>query len=281
MKDIKMKKRILQTSLALVLAIAISIPMAIPAAADYPSGLVAQWDFNGNANDISGNSNNGTVIGATYVPSPMGQALSFDGIDDYVHMGNSGTLKPTQNITIAMWVKPGATQNPYADILGGHQNYQGYVVQQNYDDPANPDNLYYFAYFNGSTWQGGTITTELTAGVWQLFVVQKEGNTIRHYVNGVKTAEGSVSGDIHYHPAEPFYVGIGWELNSGRYFNGFIDKVMIWGTVVPVAELEPEPEVGGNIYPVNKVLLLILPIVLAVALLSITAIIVRRHQTQR
>jgi hypothetical protein len=251
MKDIKMKNRILQTSLAMVMTIAISIMMTTPASADFLTGLVAQWDFNGNADDSSGNNNNGTVIGATYVPSPMGQALSFDGMNDYVNMGNSSTLKPTQNITIAMWIKPGATQNPYADILGGHQNDQGYVVQQNYDNPANPDNLYYFAYFNGGSWQGGAITTELTAGVWQLFVVQKEGNTIRHYVNGEITAEGVVSGDIHYHPGEPFYVGIGWYLYSGRYFNGSIDKVMIWGTVVPVTELDPETEVGGEVYPNN------------------------------
>jgi len=223
-----------------VTTVAVTTPaVTTPAAVDFYSGLVAQWDFSGNANDSSSNGNNGTVYGgATYVPSPIGQALNCDGVDDYVNMGNSGTLKPTTNITIAMWIKPGATQNKYADILGGHQNSQGYVVQRNSDNPNNPDNLYYFAYYNGSTWQGGAITTLLTAGVWQLFVVQKEGNTIRHYVNGVKTAEGSVSGDIYYHPEEPFYVGIGYSPGSGRNFNGFIDKVMIWKTVVPAAELE-------------------------------------------
>jgi len=93
-----------------------------------PSDLVGWWRFSNNALDSSGNGNDGTVNGANYGLSPMGWALSFDGLDDYVNCGSGDSLKPTQNITIEMWVKPSSTQNQYADILGGHQNNQGYVV---------------------------------------------------------------------------------------------------------------------------------------------------------
>ena len=93
------------------------------------------------------------------------RALSFEGTDDYVDCGSSATLKPTTDITIEMWGKPGTTQAQYADILGGHQNNQGYVVQQN----STNLNQYYFAYNNNGTsggWQGTDITTQLTAGTW-------------------------------------------------------------------------------------------------------------------
>ncbi len=194
-----------------------------------PSGLlVGWWRFNGDADDSSGNNNNGTVEGgATYVLSPMGQALSFDGVDDYVNCGSGASLKPSENITIEMWINPSSTQNQYADILGGHQNNQGYVVQQDSNDLNN----YYFAYNNDGTaagWQGMWIKTLLIPDEWQHFVVQKEGNTIRHFLNGTLSASGTVSGDIYYSPTEPFYIGIGWNLSSHRYFKGYIDEVRIW-----------------------------------------------------
>ena len=207
----------------------LTMALLMVSATSVQAELVACWHLDGNADDSSDNSNHGTVYGgAGYVDGMFGQALSFDGVDDYVDCGSSATLKPTQDITIEMWVKPGSTQNTYADILGGHQNNQGYVVQQVGDNT----NLYCFAYNNNGTgtgWQAWPdITTQLTADVWQHFVVQKEGNTIRHYLNETLSASGSVSGDIYYSETEPFYIGIGWFITSGRYFTGVIDEVHIW-----------------------------------------------------
>ena len=213
------------------------------------SDLVGWWRFDGNAFDSSGNGNDGTVNGgATYDASPMGQALTFDGLDDYVNCGSGAILKPTENITIEMWVKPNSAQNQWADILGGHQNNQGYVVQQDSIDSNN----YYFAYNNDGTgggWQGVLIKTKLEPSVWQHFVVQKEGNTIRHFLDGTQTAIGTVSGDIWYDPIEPFYIGIGWLLTSSRYFGGSIDDVRIWDTATPSFNLNVEPKLDFN--PVN------------------------------
>jgi len=162
--------------------------------------------------------------------------LIFDGVDDYVNCGSGASLKPTQNITIEMWIKPNSTQNQWADILGGHQNNQGYVVQQDSTDPNN----YYFAYNKdgtGAGWQGTGIKTQLTSDVWQHFVVQKEGSIIRHFLNGTLSASGTVSGDIWYSPIEPFYIGIGWLLTSSRYFEGSIDEVRIWNTALTAEQL--------------------------------------------
>jgi hypothetical protein len=49
---------------------------------DLKDGLVAHYPFNGNANDESGNGNNGTVNGATLTTDRFGnmnKAYSFDG----------------------------------------------------------------------------------------------------------------------------------------------------------------------------------------------------------
>ena len=55
-----MKKLLLLTLAALPLFAAAQVPSYVPA-----NGLVGWWPFNGNANDESGNGNNGTVNGAT------------------------------------------------------------------------------------------------------------------------------------------------------------------------------------------------------------------------
>jgi hypothetical protein len=46
------------------------------------NGLVAGYEFNGNANDVSGNGNNGVVNGATLTTDRfgnVGSAYAFDG----------------------------------------------------------------------------------------------------------------------------------------------------------------------------------------------------------
>ena len=59
------------------------VPSYVPA-----NGLVGWWPFNGNANDESGNGNNGTVNGATLTSDRFGtnnKAYLFDGVDDKIN----------------------------------------------------------------------------------------------------------------------------------------------------------------------------------------------------
>jgi hypothetical protein len=71
-------------------------------------GLLLHYDFNGNANDVSGNDLHSTVFGATLVADREGNpnsAYYFNGIDDYIEMPNDPSLKPPLPLTIAFWVK--------------------------------------------------------------------------------------------------------------------------------------------------------------------------------
>ena len=52
-------------------------------------GLVAWYPFDGNASDMSGNGNHGTVHGATLGTDRHGQAnraYNFDGVDDWIEV---------------------------------------------------------------------------------------------------------------------------------------------------------------------------------------------------
>ena len=75
------------------------------------NGLVGWWPFNGNANDISGNGNNGTVNGATLSNDRYGQsnaAYAFNGTSQWIDIANSTSLNPTSQLTISVWVESSA-----------------------------------------------------------------------------------------------------------------------------------------------------------------------------
>ncbi len=80
------------------------------------TGLVLELNFDDQTDpgkDTSGQGNNGTLNGPTWTSSgKVGGALEFDGIDDYIDIGNYPSLNITDEISIEAWfklneVKPG------------------------------------------------------------------------------------------------------------------------------------------------------------------------------
>ena len=61
-----------------------TVPSYVPT-----TGLVGWWPFNGNANDESGNGNNGAVVGATLTTdrfSSTNSAYSFNGVNNRIDL---------------------------------------------------------------------------------------------------------------------------------------------------------------------------------------------------
>jgi uncharacterized protein (TIGR02145 family) len=82
-------------------------------------GLVAYYPFSGNANDESGNGNNGVVNGATLTTDRFGnsgKAYSFDGNDDYINCGNSPSVNISGDISISAWIKANNFNNDHGIV---------------------------------------------------------------------------------------------------------------------------------------------------------------------
>src|SRR5580693_6339652 len=91
-----------------ILTIAMSLAVQSQAQSFLTNGLVAYYPFNGNANDASGNGNNGTVNGATLTPDRFGNtnsAYNFNGTNNYIGFANVPTSQ-VDNWTMTAWVKP-------------------------------------------------------------------------------------------------------------------------------------------------------------------------------
>jgi hypothetical protein len=103
-----MKKKYSLLTITLILGFMTSIfgqgiPPYVPT-----DGLIGWWPFSGNANDESGNNNNGTINGAVLTTDRLGNAnsaYSFDGSSSYISIPSSASLEsPATRITMSAWV---------------------------------------------------------------------------------------------------------------------------------------------------------------------------------
>ncbi len=94
-----------------------------PLPVEPPSGLVSWWPGDDNADDIVGG-NNGTLQGDTiFTPGMVGQAFSFDGVDDYVRITNAQNIPATGPFSAEAWIKYDSSDpagiNPEVLTIGG------------------------------------------------------------------------------------------------------------------------------------------------------------------
>ncbi len=203
------------------------------------SGLVAYYPFNGNANDESGNGNNGTVNGATLVSDRYGNlnsAYQFDGISSYISVPNSSSLQISGQITMSVWMKTSYTSN-YSGVIFKAEPVEprhGYFlnVENNY---ANSEIIY----TNGSLLGAVTSTHILTDDLWHHVAVTYDGNFIKIYF------DGNLDNQINYTSGmqinnEPLLIG--WDqntyINPNRRFTGIIDDIRIYNRALSNEEIQ-------------------------------------------
>ena len=121
-----MKTRKLLTAVIAFLAFVVTtlaqtVPSYVPT-----NGLVGYWGFNGNANDQSGNGNNGIVNGATLTTDRNGNAnsaYSFDGVSNYIQTQSTFSLiTGTSSRTVSFWLKSnGNSSGRQSAVMWGTQ----------------------------------------------------------------------------------------------------------------------------------------------------------------
>ncbi|PIP56633.1 hypothetical protein COX05_02090, partial [candidate division WWE3 bacterium CG22_combo_CG10-13_8_21_14_all_39_12] len=158
-------------------------------------------------------------------------SMSFDGTDDWVETGSVDFLGNGNDVTVAIWVKPGSSQKTYANIIdhdhstGGAGNYGNWVIQQD----NTTTNSYYFAFtYDGTNFDGTSKTTQLTSSTWQHLVMVKSGTSLDHYLNGVKQGSTSTVQNNITTESSPLRIGDNVNPVNNRDFNGQIDDVRIY-----------------------------------------------------
>ncbi|MEM2987857.1 MAG: LamG domain-containing protein, partial [Candidatus Bathyarchaeia archaeon] len=206
------------------------------------TGLVGYWSFNEGkgttATDFSGNGNKGSLVnGPTWVKGRYGKALKFDGVDDYVNMGNSLSYSPAV-ITIGVWIKPASTQSTNGRIV----NIQD-AANKNYDISI-LSSTYKIQVIN---WNGSSASVDITstnavqANQWSHIVAIIGNSDNRLYING-KLEASSTSASSQ--PSSST-LSIGRHLTNGWYFNGLIDDVRIYNRALSASEIQALYKAGA------------------------------------
>jgi Concanavalin A-like lectin/glucanases superfamily/Secretion system C-terminal sorting domain len=208
--------------------------------------LAASYSFNGNANDASGNGNNGIVNGATLTADRFGNAnsaYSFNGASSYIDVANSPTLQLSNSYTLSAWVKPNAFYNGACQanfiLAKGNQASEGHYNLQ-YGDfldgscgtftPANEN-------FASTIKKGGAdqsayenpSTQPVALNNWYYVVCTYDGTTLKLFVNGKLRASNTTSGSFGVLNTQNLFIGKSNDA-SGYFVNGIIDDVKIYNT---------------------------------------------------
>jgi hypothetical protein len=218
------------------------IPLYIPT-----DGLVAWYPFNGNANDESGNGNNGTVNGATLTTDKDGNensAYSFDGVDDKISIANSDGFNDLTELTISVWVNFSSLPN-WKNSDGGRS-----IITKLIPAEANI-NLSFALYtehdedalrfdFNTSESSSNNRITPfsnyLTENTWYNLIFTYDGEYGRTLWDGEIVSESSsINGQIRNTLSE---LNIGGSFRSkNKSFDGQIDDVAIWNRALSNDEI--------------------------------------------
>ena len=211
------------------------------------SMLVAYYPFNGNANDESGNGHDGTIYGAVLADDHYGNpnsAYFFDGIDDYIDIGNNSSLKPQLPISYSLWVNYVTVGEPlpiFANNYDDSDNYFGaWVVITN-------ANYIQIGYGDGgpigpTSRRVRNTSSVTTPGVWYHFVGIIRGPLdMDIYLNGINNAGVYTGGGgpILYNN-NPANFGRLDSDNSGpaHFFNGRIDELRIYNRELNESEVQ-------------------------------------------
>ncbi len=217
------------------------------------NGLVGYWAFNGNANDISGNGNNGIPTNVNLTTDRFGiadNAYLFNGSTSRIDINNAFFNIGWNEYTISCWSNSSSLLNPnnYNDsqILINTVPHNGVAIStysSNNPFTTNWVNKYVMLANSNPTIGSWNVTNIdgysncfRTINNWNHIVMTKSGNTYKMYINGIldKTLIGSMSADTYFCK---IVIGALDANITPEVFLGKLDDYGIWNRALTTAEI--------------------------------------------
>jgi beta-lactam-binding protein with PASTA domain len=234
------------------------IDLVVSLGAPDPNSLVAHWEFDEGAGTTaydSAGDNDGTLVnGPTWTTGVLDGALDFDGVDDYVNVGQPESLQNMGKGSIVLWFKPDVTidntldtylslfeKNRYGAAYDGdttlaftrHSGDQGRLSI----DITNDTGGQFIVYSDNSLWPGGA---------WQHVAATWDNATgvIRMFINGVEQIDriDDFTG-ITMSAARDVTMG-GNSEKTMYWWEGAIDEVRVYNRALSAEEIQHLYEQG-------------------------------------
>jgi hypothetical protein len=210
---------------------------------DLISNLEGYWEFNETsgsfASDTSPNSRNGVLMNmsdSSWVAGKTGNALSFDGTNDYVVIPDYTGIGGTGSRTVSLWIK--TTINRVQELVqwGSDATSQLWLTR------IQANGTVLVAVYGGGVYSTATVTD----GQWHhiaavLDAGQTSSSQIRLYIDGLlDTTALTVSCTINTAQTTPVHLGVWHQYSNGNkinYFQGQMDQVRINNRAVTALEI--------------------------------------------
>lgn len=208
---------------------------------DLTSNLKVCMPFNGNANDVSGSGNNGTVSGATLTTDRFGNissAYQFNGTSNYISISSFANLAPTNEITISMWGKSDITTSNCLFMLSPDNSSDRCVGCAQYSNGGTTMMLWdYGDISTGGRTSSTGIPVDITGWHHYVYIISQSGNKKQMYLDGVLKSNANYALTCN-NKNLPFLIGAGTDVLGGSIrFRGKIDDICIYNRALNANEI--------------------------------------------
>jgi hypothetical protein len=202
--------------------IAQKIPSYVPT-----NGLVGWWPFNGNANDESGNGNNGTVNGATLTADRNGKAnsaYSFDGKSWISTISNFDQ----NNRSISVWFRNDSQNNSVSDFINNDYSdlkYGHTIIGMMSNEELNIQSGNY-----------GVRTNKFMINKWNFVLITRDDSITKYYLNG-EFIYKEKNDNINSKNSISNRLRVGASRTNELFFTGLIDDIAIYNRALTQEEI--------------------------------------------
>jgi gliding motility-associated-like protein len=220
-------------------------------------GLAAYWNFNGNANDASGNNNNGIVNGATLVTDKWGNtngAYYFNGVNNWIQIPNSPSLNFNSNsFTVYSLInvqgyyqgpchgnsiidRGAADNNPGAFNLRYADGY--YTNGANCSNPL-PDTLHEnFIAGCSNVFNPSIVPPQyIQNNTWYCVIAVNDGTNLKVYVNGTLNYDATLNG-LFTTSTEDIFIGRHNDAQFPYWMTAILDELRLYDRALNTQEID-------------------------------------------
>lgn len=189
---------------------------------------ISHWSFNEGtgivATDVINGNNLNLINNPLHVVGKKGNAIKFDGVNDYASKLSAVKIPTNSPMSIAVWIKP-VSMTKWSDII---RKSGSYALQTNSAG---------YVSFEITGKKDVTSTVKPTLNAWTHVVMVFNSGSVKFYKNGVLTSTVSSGGYVPNVGTNNIYVG-GTPTTS--YFNGVVDELQIFNKALTQSEVTTE-----------------------------------------
>ena len=220
---------------------------------DLTDGLVAHYEFDGDASDSSGNGNHGEVVGATLTEDRFGEEdgayhIAADSSFDRISLP-AETIDGLGDFTIASWIRIRAKNTNHATLFSVAKSGSYNELALGYSYAIN---VWEALVSSTAPSERFSNVSEVLVDQWTHIAYTRQEDAVSVYVNGIHIESREINGLIIESANNGVIIGqdqdsVGGDFDSTQSLNGDIDSFRIYSRALSSVEVQALYELNNNL----------------------------------